>query len=53
MSETGQIAPSDPLVEWDPLAQADDPYPLYRKLRDEAPLSLPPISRRLGVLAVR
>jgi hypothetical protein len=24
-------------VSWDPLVQADDPYPLYRRLRDEAP----------------
>jgi hypothetical protein len=36
MSEPGQIALGDALVEWDPLAQADDPYPLYGRLRDEA-----------------
>jgi cytochrome P450 len=24
-------------VSWDPLVQPDDPYPLYRRLRDEAP----------------
>ena len=25
-------------VAWDALIQLDDPYPLYRRLRDEAPL---------------
>ena len=25
-------------VAWDPLVQPDDPYPLYRRLRDEAPV---------------
>ncbi len=30
--------PGDDRVEWDPLIQADDPYPVYRRLRDEAAL---------------
>lgn len=25
-------------IQWDPLLQLDDPYPVYRRLRDEAPL---------------
>ncbi|MEA2608612.1 MAG: hypothetical protein QOJ75_855, partial [Chloroflexota bacterium] len=25
-------------VKWDPLVVLDDPYPVYRRLRDEAPL---------------
>src|SRR6185503_12822363 len=29
---------SRPLLEWDPLVQLDDPYPLYRRLRDDAPV---------------
>jgi cytochrome P450 len=28
----------DRRVDWDPLIQADDPYPVYRRLRDEAAL---------------
>jgi cytochrome P450 len=31
------MAPQAP-VHWDPLIQVDDPYPVYRRLRDEAPL---------------
>jgi len=31
-------APDRPPVVWDALVQLDDPYPLYRRLRDEAPL---------------
>lgn len=27
---------------WDPLLQPDDPYPIYRRLRDEAPLYYAP-----------
>lgn len=27
-----------PAVAWDPLVGLDDPYPVYRRLRDEAPL---------------
>lgn len=30
--------PGDDRVAWDPLIQADDPYPVYRRLRDEAAL---------------
>lgn len=29
--------PGEP-VQWDPLVPLDDPYPIYRRLRDEAPL---------------
>jgi cytochrome P450 len=29
---------SRPPLEWDPLVQLDDPYPLYRRLRDDAPV---------------
>jgi cytochrome P450 len=30
--------PRDTPVVWDPLVPLDDPYPVYRRLRDEAPL---------------
>ena len=33
-----ELAPPDPPVVWDSLVPLDDPYPLYRRLRDEAPL---------------
>src|ERR1044071_9232549 len=33
-----QIAPDRDPVVWDALTQLDDPYPVYRRLRDEAPL---------------
>ena len=29
---------SQPPLEWDPLVQLDDPYPVYRRLRNEAPV---------------
>ena len=29
---------TDSLVDWDPLVQLGDPYPMYRRLRDEAPV---------------
>src|SRR3954463_12617566 len=29
---------ANPPVTWNPLVQLDDPYPVYRRLRDEAPL---------------
>jgi cytochrome P450 len=29
---------SRPSIDWDPLLQLDDPYPLYRRMRDEAPV---------------
>jgi cytochrome P450 len=38
MTEASQIVLGDAPARWDPLAQLDDPYPVYRKLRDEAPL---------------
>ncbi len=31
------MGPQEP-VRWDPLVVVDDPYPVYRRLRDEAPL---------------
>ena len=27
-----------PAVDWNPLVGLDDPYPVYRRLRDESPL---------------
>jgi len=32
-----QVTLPDPPVAWDPLVPLDDPYPAYRRLRDEAP----------------
>jgi cytochrome P450 len=32
-----QLARPDLPVDWDPLVSLDDPYPAYRRLRDEAP----------------
>ena len=32
-----QASASEP-VRWDPLIPLDDPYPVYRRLRDEAPI---------------
>jgi cytochrome P450 len=29
---------SRPSIEWDPLVQLDDPYPVYRRMRDDAPV---------------
>ena len=37
MADQGQVAEMEPVV-WHPLVQPDDPYPVYRRLRDEAPL---------------
>ncbi len=37
MRGTDLIARPDPPVAWDPLVPLDDPYPAYRRLRDEAP----------------
>ena len=37
MTERGLVAEAEPAV-WHPLVQPDDPYPIYRRLRDEAPL---------------
>src|SRR3954462_3433634 len=35
--ELGRPA-ANPPVAWNPLVQLDDPYPVYRRLRDETPL---------------
>jgi cytochrome P450 len=32
-----QLVRTDPVVPWDPLVPLDDPYPIYRRLRHEAP----------------
>ena len=37
MAAVDQSATIEPGVAWDPLIQLDDPYPVYRQLRDEAP----------------
>ncbi|HET9083356.1 MAG TPA: cytochrome P450 [Candidatus Limnocylindrales bacterium] len=38
MTSVGSSATIDPLLEWDPLLPLEDPYPVYRRLRDEAPV---------------
>jgi cytochrome P450 len=38
MSTSGALVTDEPALVWDPLVQLDDPYPVYRRLRDEAPL---------------
>lgn len=38
MASVESFAPIDPSLEWDPLLPLDDPYPVYRRLRDEAPV---------------
>ena len=42
MMDVGSLA-TRPSLEWDPLLPLDDPYPLYRRLRDEAPLYHHPV----------
>ena len=37
-----QRATTDPVVAWDPLLPLDDPYPVYRQLRDDAPVHYHP-----------
>ncbi len=37
MSGVDQLV-SRPSIDWDPLVQLDDPYPVYRRLRDDAPV---------------
>jgi cytochrome P450 len=32
-----RLVRTDPPIAWDPLVPLDDPYPAYRRLRDEAP----------------
>jgi cytochrome P450 len=38
MQTTESVAREDRPLVWDALIQLDDPYPLYRRMRDEAPL---------------
>jgi cytochrome P450 len=38
MAALDQFAETDPVVAWDPLVQLDDPYPVYRRLREVAPI---------------
>lgn len=38
MPELDQAPPGAASLRWDPLLPLDDPYPVYRRLRDEAPL---------------
>ena len=38
MPTLDEVAPAEQPVIWDSLVQLDDPYPVYRRLRDEAPL---------------
>src|SRR6185369_10810358 len=37
-SQDRLMRPSDLGAAWNPLVALDDPYPVYRRLRDEAPL---------------
>jgi len=45
-----QLTATDPSIDWDPLVPLDDPYPVYRQLRDEAPVYHHP-GRDLWVLS--
>jgi cytochrome P450 len=36
MQVIDRSAPADPPLDWDPLVPPDDPYPIYRRLRDGA-----------------
>ena len=38
MPAVDQRPTTDPSIAWDPLIQLDDPYPVYRELRDQAPV---------------
>jgi cytochrome P450 len=38
MRETDQEELEEAVLRWDPLVPLEDPYPLFRRLRDEAPL---------------
>ena len=38
MAAIDQLTATDPSIDWDPLVPLDDPYPAYRRLRDEAPV---------------
>ena len=50
MAAVEQRATNDPSVAWDPLIQRDDPYPVYRELRDRVPVHYHP-GRDLWTLA--
>jgi len=36
--ESAALLQDEAAVAWDPLVQLDDPYPVYRRLRDQAPV---------------
>ena len=38
MAAIDQLTVTDPSIDWDPLVPLYDPYPAYRRLRDEAPV---------------
>ena len=38
MAAIDQLTATDPSIDWDPLVPLDDPYPVYRRLRNEAPV---------------
>jgi cytochrome P450 len=38
MAGVDQVHAAEPSIGWDPLLPLDDPYPVYRQLRDEAPV---------------
>lgn len=38
MAAIDQLTATDPSIDWDPLVPLDDPYPVYRLLRDRAPV---------------
>ena len=38
MPESAALLQDEAAVAWDPLVQLDDPYPVYRRLRDQAPV---------------
>jgi cytochrome P450 len=38
MSHVDRRAPTSPELDWNMLVPLDDPYPVYRRLRDEAPV---------------
>jgi cytochrome P450 len=50
MAAVDQLAQADLPVDWDPLVPLDDPYPAYKRLRDEAPVYRHP-ARGLWVLS--
>jgi cytochrome P450 len=50
LAAVDQLAQADLPVDWDPLVPLDDPYPAYKRLRDEAPVYRHP-ARDLWVLS--